>query len=275
MNLISSAKSWLFLPAHRLDRFDAAKASHPSVVCLDLQDGLPEIQKNQGRESVQNLLGRELDQLVAVRINSLKSEHGHHDISALRSCACLPHAVVVPVIEDPLEIEVALSELGDILKTASLIVMIETVNAICAIDSICAACPRDAGLLFGNADMSAAIRCANDWESLAYVRSRLVLFAAKYGLPAFDGVTLDLENENVLEQECRNSRRMGFVGKAAVHPKQVKIINRLFCPTEEEIAEANTIVAAYEASLGGAIRVGDKMVDRPVYLAAANLLKNL
>jgi len=53
------------------------------------------------------------------------------------------------------------------------------------------------------------------------------------------------------------------VGKAAVHPKQVKIINRFFCPTEEEIAEANTIVAAYEASPGGAIRVGDKMVDRP------------
>jgi (S)-citramalyl-CoA lyase len=271
--MISSAKSWLFLPAHRLDRFETAKASCPSVVCLDLQDGLPAIAKDPGRQAVKKLLGREVDLPVAVRINSLTSEHGPHDVRALKSCANLPTAVILPMIENAGQIEAAVVELGEILPTASLIVMIETASAICDIDSICGACPRNAGLLFGNADMSSAIRCANDWESLAYVRSRLVVFAAKWGLPAFDGVTIDLESEDLLERECLSGRKLGFCGKAAVHPKQVKTINRVFSPTAEEVAEARSIVAAYEASSGGAIRVGNKMVDRPVYLAAVGLLK--
>jgi (S)-citramalyl-CoA lyase len=171
------------------------------------------------------------------------------------------------------DIEAAVVELEDVLRTASLIVMIETANAICGIDSICASCPPGTALLFGNADMSSALRCANDWENLAYIRSRLIMFAAKWGLPAFDGVTIALENEGLLEEECRKGRNLGFAGKAAVHPRQVNIINRNFCPTDREVADARAVVAAYEACSGGAIRVGDKMVDRPVYLAALSLLK--
>jgi (S)-citramalyl-CoA lyase len=274
MHLISAAKSLLFLPAHRLDRFEIAKSSGANMVCVDLQDGLPEMEKNRGRHAVKDLLRHEPGVLVSVRINSLVSEHGIHDLRVLRSCPNPPHAIIIPMIENAREIENALVEWGDVLGTASLIVMIETPNALCAIDSICAVSPRSTALLFGNADMSSAIRCANDWESLAYVRSRLILFAAKWGLPAFDGVTIDLESEDLLEEECIKARKLGFVGKAAVHPKQVKAINRNFCPSAEEIAEAHTIVTAYEAGAGGAIRVGDKMVDRPVYLAAASLLKH-
>jgi len=274
MHAISSAKSLLFLPAHRLDRFETAKTSGASVVCVDLQDGLPEKEKDRGRQAVKALLRHEPDILVGVRINSPVSEHGIHDRRMLRSCPNLPHAVILPMIEHAREIDTALVELKDVLGAASLITMIETPNAICAIDSICAASPRNGGLLFGNVDMSSILRCANDWESLAYVRSRLIMFAAKWGLPAFDGVTIDLESDDLLEEECIKSRKLGFVGKAAVHPKQVKTINRNFCPSAEEIAEARTIVAAYEAASGGAIRVGKTMVDRPVYLAAASLLKS-
>ena len=273
MYMISSAKSLLFLPAHRLDRFETAKASGANMVCVDLQDGLPDTEKDRGREAVKKLLQHEPDVLTGVRINSPGSEHWIHDVRALRSCPNLPHAIILPMIEHAREIDAVAIELEDVLRAASLIVMIETANAICGIDSICAACPPSAALLFGNADMASAMRCANDWESLAYVRSRLIVFAAKWGLPAFDGVTIELESENLLEKECSKGKKLGFVGKAAVHPKQVKTINRNFCPTVEEVAEARAIVAAYEASSGGAIRVGMKMVDRPVYLAAASLLK--
>jgi (S)-citramalyl-CoA lyase len=275
MHAISSAKSLLFLPAHRLDRFATAKASGANLVCVDLQDGLPEKEKDRGRQAVKDLLQHELDILVGVRINSLVTEYGMHDLRMLGSCPNSPHAVIVPVIEHAREIDAVVMESGDLLAAASLIVMIETANAICAIDSVCAACPKNAALLFGNADMSTAIRCANDWESLAYVRGRLILFAAKWGLPVFDGVTIDLEREDLLEEECIKGRKLGFVGKAAIHPKQVKVINRTFCPSADEIAEARTIVAAYLSSSGGAIRVGKTMVDRPVYLAAASLLKTL
>lgn len=251
MDLISSAKSLLFLPAHRLDRFETAKASSASMVCVDLQDGLPETQKEQGREAVKDLLRHEPDVLLAVRINSLTSGDGIRDVHALRSCANMSHAVMLPMIEDAREINAAVAELGDALRAASLIVMIETAKAICNIDSICAVCPPGAALLFGNADMSNSIRCANEWQSLAYIRSRLVMFAARWGLRAFDGVTVDVENEALLEEECSKGRELGFAGKAAVHPKQVKTINRKFCPTVEEVAEARSIVRAYEASSGG------------------------
>ena len=223
---------------------------------------------------MEGLLAREPDVLLAIRINALATEHAIEDIKTLKRCAYRPHAVSLPMVEQAREIETLVLELEEVLRTASLIVMVETVNAICAIDSICAACPLGAALLFGNADLSSALRCANDWESLAYVRSRLILFAAKWGLPALDGVTIELDNENLLEAECIKAKSFGFSGKAAVHPKQVKTINRNFCPTAEELAEARAIVEAYDASSGGAIRVGNKMIDRPVYLAAASLLKN-
>jgi citrate lyase beta subunit len=273
MHAILSSKSLLFLPAHRLDRFKTAKASGASVVCVDLQDGLPEAEKDRGRDAVKELFQHESDVLVALRINPPTSEHGIQDVKALRSCPNQPQAVILPTIEHAGDIAAAVAELGDVLQGASLIVMIETVKAICDIDSICAACPHGAALLFGNADMSSSMRCANDWESLAYVRSRLIMFAAKWSLPAFDGVTIELENEALLEEECNKSRRLGFAGKAAVHPRQIETINRNFSPTVEEVAEARSIVVAYEASSGGAIRVGNKMVDRPVYLAAVSLLK--
>lgn len=273
MNAISSAKSLLFLPAHRLDRFENAKASGANMVCVDLQDGLPDAEKDQGREAVKLLLQNAPEVLLAVRINSAASEHWSHDIKSLKSCAHLPHAIILPLIEHAHEIEAAVVELGTVLQVAALIIMIETVNAICGIDSICAACPPGSALLFGNADMSSAIRCANDWESLAYIRSRLIMFAAKWNLPVFDGVTIDLNDETLLGDECSKGRKLGFAGKAAVHPKQVKTINRNFRPTADEITEARAIVAAYEAGSGGAIRVGEKMVDRPVYLAAVAMLK--
>jgi (S)-citramalyl-CoA lyase len=273
MSIISSAKSLLFLPAHRLDRFETAKASGANMVCMDLQDGLPDAEKDHGREAVKKLLQNEPDVLVGVRVNSAASEHRIHDVKALRRCPHAPHAVILPLIEHAREIETAVVELGDMLQSASLIVMMETVNAICGIDSICAACPPGTALLFGNADMSSAIGCANDWENLACIRSRLIMFAAKWKLPVFDGVTIDLRNEILLEEECSKARKLGFAGKAAVHPRQVKTINRNFCPTGKEIDEARAVVAAYEAGSGGAIRVGDKMVDRPVYLAAVRLLK--
>lgn len=46
-------------------------------------------------------------------------------------------------------------------------------------------------------------------------------------------------------------RRLGFSGRTAIHPHQVPVINEVFTPTAEEVAEAERVIAAYaEGAVG-------------------------
>lgn len=43
---------------------------------------------------------------------------------------------------------------------------------------------------------------------------------------------MDYKNDEILREECEFGRRMGFLGKQAVHPRQLEIIQRCFLPTD-------------------------------------------
>jgi citrate lyase subunit beta/citryl-CoA lyase len=51
------------------------------------------------------------------------------------------------------------------------------------------------------------------------------------------------------------------------------VVNRCFAPSAEEIAWAQRVVAADAASGGAAVAVDGRMVDRPVVLRAAAILR--
>ena len=75
---------------------------------------------------------------------------------------------------------------------------------------------------------------------------------------------MDIGAPEALAAECALSSKMGFNGKAAIHPSQIDIIQGSFLPTEEEINEAKEILAAFYASPDAAVAVQGKMVDLPV-----------
>ena len=60
-----------------------------------------------------------------------------------------------------------------------------------------------------------------------------------------------------------------------VHPKFLEAVNACYTPTEAQVAEAREIVAAFEEGLArgqGAIKVQGRMIDKPVYRRALELL---
>ena len=75
---------------------------------------------------------------------------------------------------------------------------------------------------------------------------------------------LDLNDLEGLELEARKCASLGFTGKAAIHPKQLPIINASFSPSAEAVAEARKIIKAFEESDDGLVVVDGKLLERPV-----------
>ena len=74
-------------------------------------------------------------------------------------------------------------------------------------------------------------------------------------------------------RECEEACRDGFVGKMAIHPAQVPIINEVFTPSAAALAQAQAIVDAFAANPGaGVVGIGGVMYDRPHLARAEQLL---
>ena len=84
----------------------------------------------------------------------------------------------------------------------------------------------------------------------------------------------DFRDLDGLEQRARDVKRQGYRGMLAIHPAQVEVINRVFTPSAEELAEAQAVVDLFAANPGaGTIGHEGKMLDRPHLDRARNLLR--
>jgi len=87
-------------------------------------------------------------------------------------------------------------------------------------------------------------------------------------------VFVDYRDLAALEADCLRDRRAGFIGKIAIHPAQVGVINRAFTPSEEEIAQARRVVEVFEQNPGlGTVGLDGKMLDMPHLKQAHNVLE--
>src|SRR5947209_15154227 len=89
------------------------------------------------------------------------------------------------------------------------------------------------------------------------------------GLQVIDGPYLKVRELDALRDYSMRSRILGYDGKWALHPDQVKVINEVFTPTQEQFDRAFDILEAYrkateEGEAGerkGAVMFGDEMID--------------
>ena len=268
-------RSLLFVPAVRPDRFPKALATGADAVCLDLEDGVAPSAKETAREQAFALLaGRGPSRAeVSLRINDVKTALGRTDLAALAAAGVRPDALMLPKVAGAGEIgevEAALAATG---AAPPLIVQIETAAGLMAAAEIAAASPNVSAVFFGAIDLAADLGCAVEWEALLYARSRVVLAAGAAGVSALDSPWMDVPAVEALAGESRRTRRLGFAGKAAIHPSQVPVIQRAFSPSAEEVAWARKVVAAYERQQGGVLLVDGRLVERPVVRSARrNLL---
>jgi citrate lyase beta subunit len=141
-----------------------------------------------------------------------------------------------------------------------------------------ASLPRVAALLLGAVDLGAelGLEPSVDRTEILYARSKLVIDSAAAGIrPPIDVVHLDLGDADGLERECRTGRALGYGGKACVHPAQVPVVNRVFAPSESQVAWARSVVEAYERESRegrGVFALDGNMVDLPVVERARRVL---
>ncbi len=267
-------RSLLFVPAVRPDRYGKALATGADAVCIDLEDGVGFDAKDLARATAVDLFrDRAPTQAeVSLRINDPRSELGKQDLDAIGSSGIRIDALMLPKVSDPDDVVLVEAALGSGLSGLPLIVQLETARGVTAAHEIGAASDRISALFFGAIDLSADIGCAVAWDALLFARSQVVLAAAVSGVAAIDSPFMDVRSLDVLGEECRRVRQLGFVGKAAIHPSQVPVIQEAFTPTPDEIVWAHKVVDAYAANRGGVLLVEGQLVERPVVRAAQRTL---
>ncbi len=256
---IADAVSFLFVPAHRPDRFAKAAAAGPDAIILDLEDAVPEAAKAEARAALETGFSTGP---VLVRINAAGTPWHGDDIEAVR--VLRPTALMLPKAEqvDTLD-RVAAQAPG-----LPIVALIESAAGLAAARAL-AAHPAVARLAFGSVDFCADLGCAHIREALASARAELVLAARLAGRPGpIDGVTTAIADAAQVTDDARHARALGFTGKLAIHPQQIAPLNAGFRPTDDEIAWARKVLASGD----GAAAVDGAMVDAPVRTRARTTL---
>lgn len=269
---LAQARSFLFVPGNRPERFAKALASGADAVIIDLEDAVPLDVKDTVRAA---LLDAWKDFDVAerarllVRVNPAGTPWHEADLAALGHLPGLG-ALMLPKAENPRQVEQAFRS-----SSARVLPLIESAEGVGQMDAIA----RAAGTLrlgLGHIDLQAdlGLLCAPDEAELAPIRVAMVVASRRAGLPApVDGVTTATQDAEVLAADAQRSRRFGFGAKLCIHPAQVAGVHQALAPTQDECDWARRVLAAEVAAGGGAFSVDGKMVDPPVLLLARSLLR--
>jgi citrate lyase subunit beta/citryl-CoA lyase len=279
-------RSFLFVPADSERKLARAPESGAGALILDLEDSVALDRKPTARAMAAAWLrGRAASPQAWVRVNALDTGLTMADLAGV--VGARPDGIVLPKCQsaaDLLRLDAALSalEAREGLPDRTIPVMplvTETPAAMFALGTYAGA-PRLAAITWGGEDLAAGLgaranRLADGtWDEPYRLARALMLFAAgAAGVPAIDTVYADARDLDGLRAECESARRMGFVGRMAIHPAQVPVIEAAFAPTEEERAWAERVIAAFEAQPGaGVISLDGKMVDRPHLVQAKRIL---
>ncbi len=112
-----------------------------------------------------------------------------------------------------------------------------------------------------------------DDAGLDWSRSRVIVAARAAGLPPPpQSVHPDIRDLDGLAASCAHGRALGFLGRAAIHPRQLPVIERAYLPTEEEIEQAETIIKAAATDQGAQALPDGRFVDAAVVAAAQRTL---
>ena len=266
---LATARSFLYVPADRPDRYEKALASGADAIIIDLEDAVAPHAKDAARAALDAAWERmSSKECVLIRINSQESLDFADD-SAL--CASLrPAGVVVPKAEHADALAVCHERLGGL----ALMPMIESARGWANVQEIACAAGTQR-LAFGHIDFQAdlGMNAGDDEAELAPVRLALVAASRVAGIaPPVDGIVMETRDAARIKAATRRAQRFGFTGKLCIHPDQIVSVHAGFAFDSHEIAWARRVLEAADAAQGAAVQVDGRMVDRAVILRAERML---
>ena len=263
--------NFLFVPGTRPERFMKALDSGASGVVLDLEDAVPQEDKEAARHAIREAwphFSTEQKKRLVIRTNSPGSQFYSADLILAQElqATCL----LIPKTESLDQINGA----ALILPNTAFIPMIETAIGLDCLKDIANA-NQVIRLALGNLDLQADLGmvCDRQETELQTARYQIVLASRLAQIaPPVDGVTPSTDDVERISDDAQRAKRMGFGAKLCIHPKQVDIVIGAFTPTEEEINWAKRVIEADKISNGGAVKLDGRMIDRPVVLLAQRTL---
>lgn len=260
-------RSVLYMPGSNARALEKARMLAADALILDLEDAVAPEQKVMARDQVCAAVaagGYGMRELI-IRSNGLDTSWGRDDVIAAAKAA--PDAILLPKVESAAQVQevAALLQQHGQAKTA-IWCMMETPKGILRAEEIAGASPRLAALVMGTSDLVKDLNAQHTPLRLPVITALgLCMLAARaYGLAILDGVYLDLDDEAGFEAACRQGLELGFDGKTLIHPKTLDTANRVFAPTDAQVAYAHKIIAAFEAAAKegkGVVLVDGKLIE--------------
>jgi len=268
---LARARTLLFVPGNRPERFDKALRSGADAIVLDLEDSVPLIEKPAAREAIDEAWARlqAAGLPLVVRINAVGLDQGLADLAWLARLSA-PAGVMVPKADSA----AALGRVNERLQSVPILPIIESAAGHAALAEIASAA-NVLRLAVGHIDFMAdtSMQCSDDERELTPLRFAVAM-ATRLGhlAPAVDGVTVGIDDDNRLRADTRRALRFGFGAKLCIHPRQVAVVHAAMFPSVDEIEWARRVIAADAVSGGAAVQLDGRMVDLPVVLQARRIL---
>jgi citrate lyase subunit beta/citryl-CoA lyase len=287
-----TSRCYQYVPADQPDKLAKAPTRGADALIADLEDAVAPAAKPAARRALAHWLDGQVlleDAPVAhpeiwVRINSTADGAPPHD-----DLAVAVHPAVTGIVAAKCESPVAVRRLDEAISEreaqagipagrTAVAALVETATGLLALAAL-AACPRIVRFQLGEADLVAALGMSPgpDRAELLPLRLALVVHSVAAGLDAPVGpVHTGLADLGELDRSTRALARLGFVGRAAVHPAQIPVINAVFTPTTQEVASAAAVVARFDEAAEGArgvvVAADGSLVDEAVVRSARSTL---
>ena len=271
---LADTKTWLFVPATRIDRVEKAFASGADAVIVDLEDAVAQTDKAQARAALKDYYAAEIEaksyRPIWLRINKADSAEFAKDLAL---CQQLPRlaGVVLAKAEQAADIEKVYQE-----TRLPVIAVIENAIGLYRANEMAKASGLLAfsyGFLDLCNDLQVQVGTASADIIANQIRYQLILTSKVHQLLApIDSVYADFNDSKGLHKRVQLWSQMGMSGMLCIHPKQVDIVKQALQPTDSELEFAQRVIEEYERSGQAVFKVEGNMVDAPVIERSYQLL---
>jgi citrate lyase subunit beta/citryl-CoA lyase len=270
-------RSWLFVPGDDERKIARAWTSGADALIFDWEDSVAASRKAHARHATAAALAAAPPSPPAcwIRVNALTDPHHERDLAALPAARIagivLPKACGTDALATIDRLLAEVEQRTGVRQAQLRVVAIvtETARSVLALSAMREPQPRLVGLMWGGEDLSADLGAQRNRDDRGHYRDAFrlaraltLLAAAATECEAIDAVHIDFRDLSALARETADAKADGFAGKAAIHPAQVPVIHAALAPTAEELAWAERVCAAVDATTGVTV-VDGRMVDAP------------
>ena len=213
-------RSVLFVPGHEEKKIKKAYTLNADLIVIDLEATVPKDQKEQAKKIIRECNVNK-DQTY-IRINS------NSDLEFVTS-ERFP-GIFLPFTETKkqlIEIDVLLKKTEK--SKTDIIPILESINGLANLEEICSFSERIQIISFGSHDLakSISLKISEDEKEILEFRKNIVNKSKNIKSP-IDTSFLNFKDLNGFEKSCNFAKKLGFGGKACIHPDQVQISNKIF-----------------------------------------------